>query len=303
MKEISNLQNALAENVRASRSDSTRRLYDRVWNNYAARFGADLPASPVNVALYLTDIGQKSCPSTVAAHAAAIAARHRDAGLESPSDNEGVKRMLSGHARRNLHVPKQASPIDTHAYERIQVTAQDPRPTRGGRMESLAEAMRRGTFDIAMIGLMRDALLRRGECSALVWGDLSVEPDGTGRLLIRRSKTDQVGRGCIRYVNDALIELLHAIYNASSASLDDPIVPLSPSQICRRIQSACRQAGLRGNFSGHSPRIGMAVDLARAGVSLPALMEAGRWKSPSMPAHYVRAVEAGSGAVAGWYAS
>ena len=32
----------------------------------------------------------------------------------------------------------------------------------------------------------------------------------------------------------------------------------------------------------------MAQDLARAGIELPSLMTAGRWKTPVMPAHYIR---------------
>ena len=62
-----------------------------------------------------------------------------------------------------------------------------------------------------------------------------------------------------------------------------------------------RAAGLGEGFSGHSPRIGMAQDLTAAGVGLPALMVAGRWKSERMPAYYSRAQSAGRGAVANFY--
>ena len=193
--------------------------------------------------------------------------------------------------------------LDTHAFEKIIATAQIPRITRGGRMETEEEAEMRGILDIGMIGVMRDCLLRRGECAALVWDDLTQEPDtSTGRLLIRRSKTDQTGKGSVHYVSEGVMEILKVIQiTRGSTKSTDKIIGLSPGQICRRIQKACKQAGLKGHYSGHSPRIGMAIDLARAGVSLPALMEAGRWKSEGMPAHYVRAVEAGRGAVAQWY--
>ena len=52
---------------------------------------------------------------------------------------------------------------------------------------------------------------------------------------------------------------------------------LSPSQICRRIAAAARAAGLGDGFSGHSPRIGMAIDLTRDGAGTCQQMEAGRW--------------------------
>ena len=45
----------------------------------------------------------------------------------------------------------------------------------------------------------------------------------------------------------------------------------------------------------------MARDLARAGIELPSLMNAGRWRSPNMPALYTRNETAGKGAVAQFY--
>ena len=47
----------------------------------------------------------------------------------------------------------------------------------------------------------------------------------------------------------------------------------------------------------------MALDLTRAGTELPALMTAGRWASPRMPARYTRNEAAGRNAVACYYRS
>ena len=71
-----------------------------------------------------------------------------------------------------------------------------------------------------------------------------------------------------------------------------------PHQISRRIAAMAKSAKLKGRFTGHSLRIGMAVDLAGAGIELPALMVAGRWESARMPAHYARGELAAKGAVA-----
>ena len=62
-----------------------------------------------------------------------------------------------------------------------------------------------------------------------------------------------------------------------------------------------KAAGLGDGFTGHSGRVGMAQDLAAAGVELPALMTAGRWKSSKMPARYTEGQAAGRGAVARYY--
>ena len=48
-------------------------------------------------------------------------------------------------------------------------------------------------------------------------------------------------------------------------------------------------------------RVGMAQDLVKNGVELPALMTAGRWKSAKMPARYTERQAADRGAVARYY--
>ena len=57
-------------------------------------------------------------------------------------------------------------------------------------------------------------------------------------------------------------------------------------------------AGVEGQVSGHSPRVGSAQSLAAAGASLVEMQQAGRWQSPTMPGHYARAEFASRGAVA-----
>ena len=208
---------------------------------------------------------------------------------------------MEGHACRVGVAQRQASPIDAEAYERITATAMDPRVTRGGRTETDEEARYRGLVDVSLIGLMRDALLRRSEAADLRWHDLDVQRDGSGRLTIRRSKTDQAGAGVIRYVSPVVVEALLGLWTIAEARDDDPMFGLSASQISRRITSACAQAGLEGDYSGHSPRIGMTHDLARNGFGVVDIMQVGRWKSPDMPAHYVRNIEEGKSAVARYY--
>ena len=122
------------------------------------------------------------------------------------------------------------------------------------------------------------------------------EADGTGRLLIRRSKTDAEGEGAVGFLSVPTMDALRLICGARVST--DSVFGLRPNQISRRIKQAAQAAGLGDGFSGHSPRVGMARDLARAGIELPSLMNAGRWRTPAMPAHYTRNETAGKGAVA-----
>lgn len=68
------------------------------------------------------------------------------------------------------------------------------------------------------------------------------------------------------------------------------------SEVFKRRAAA---AGLDpAQVSGHSLRVGAAQDLTAAGFGLPAIQQAGRWKSPSMPARYAEKIVPKQGAMA-----
>ena len=131
-------------------------------------------------------------------------------------------------------------------------------------------AARRGAMDVAIITTMRDGLLRVSEAAALTWGDIHPQPDGSGLLRIRRSKTDALGEGVLLYLGEEAMEALGAIRPESSAP-DGPVFGLKPAGIAARIRAAAAvAAGLGDGFTGHSGRVGMAVDLVGDGAELPA---------------------------------
>ena len=286
---------------------NTVRNYRSQWltfRTWAMRRGVPpLPAEPAQVAAYLAErielLGHK--PATLRVAASAIAFVHRSAGIEDPCARPEVKRILQSANRKAGRAQKQAKGLTADALAAIQATACDLRNARGRGLERAETAERRGRLDIALIGLMRDAMLRVSEAAALTWDDLREEPDGTGRLLIRRSKTDPEGEGAVAYVSASTMAALASIRDG--ARLSESVIGLGPNQISNRIKQAALAAELGEGFSGHSPRVGMAQDLARAGIELPGLMTAGRWRSPMMPAHYTRNETASRGAVAQFYST
>jgi integrase len=58
----------------------------------------------------------------------------------------------------------------------------------------------RATRERALLSVAYDLMARRGKLVALEVRDLTFYPDGTGRALIRRSKTDQTGEGSSAYL-------------------------------------------------------------------------------------------------------
>ena len=148
----------------------------------------------------------------------------------------------------------------------------------------------------------------------MLWSDLEVDPDGSATVAIRRSKTDQEGRGANQYLGVSTVERI--VLWAKVCGYDEPPVdetsmfcrvargdhirlrtPLSASAVSQIVSRRAAAVGVKGATS-HSLRVGSAISLVRAGASLVDLQHVGRWKSPHMPAAYVRGELARQGAVA-----
>ena len=88
------------------------------------------------------------------------------------------------------------------------------RPARRGVARAAVLAEREGTAaglrDAALLSLMSDALLRVSEASAADVADVARMADGSGTLTVLRSKTDQEGRGHVRYLGPATIARIAA---------------------------------------------------------------------------------------------
>ena len=241
-------------------------------------------------------------PATLRAYAGAFRrfadwmARAYGMGFELPADPLHVAAYLAGRASR---VGIASERMDAAA---IRATAALPRTGPTGRTESAETAIRRAVMDTALAATVRDAMLRRSEAAALRWADVEFRADGSARVSIRRSKTDQTGAGAVQYLGPQATRSLRALKRMQDAPGPDARVfgVRSGRAISNRLAAMGRAAGLDG-ISGHAGRVGMARDLVAAGASVSAVQVAGRWKSARMPAHYARAELAGRGAVAAYY--
>ena len=240
--------------------------YASQWNSFVAWSEASgrssLPASPEDVVAYLEDrFDTGARPSTLRVAAAAIARNHKDAGFYVPVQHGVARTVLDELTRDDAPGPTRALPLDLDCYLAIRKTARQPRWGRGGRLERVASARRRGALDIAMIGLMRDARLRVSEASELTWGDIERVRGGSGR--VRVAGAEEAG---YREVSADTMKRLWPIRRG--AGDDEPVLGMRPNQIATRIGAAARQAGLGESYSGDSPRLGMIRDMETLGVHL-----------------------------------
>ena len=176
---------------------------------------------------------------------------------------------------------------------RIEATAYRP---RGRGMESPGTAKARADREIALIRTMRDTLARVSEAAAFTWQQIERRPDGSATITFRRPKTDA---DTTAYLAPITVAALDAIRRGTDDAA--PVFGLSTGQIKRRIQAAAKAAGLEG-VSSHGCRIGMAQDLAQSkGIEMPAIMQAGGWRSETTVARYTARESAARGAVARFY--
>ena len=259
----------------------TYRVYGIQWKGFV-QWCADkgvqaLPTTPSVVAAYLAEKAEIASWSSLGTINAAIRKYHEDEGLESPTLDRRLRRLRKG-IRNSIDVtPNQVEGLTRDVFILIAAAGWEPRPG-----ESPERALVRAVTDIALIALMRDCMLRRSEVAQAKWQDLESRPGGRGALHILKSKTHRSGGSELRYVSlDTMVYLFRMldVRGGRGPRLVDPIFGIGEKQVCNRIQKAAEWANLPGRYRGHSPRIGMAQDLAEENFEMPSLMQAGGWRS------------------------
>ena len=154
-----------------------------------------------------------------------------------------------------------------------------------------------------MLRLGYETMRRRSELCRFKFDDLEKLPNGRAALQLRFSKTDQLGRGKLIAISEDLLALIEAWsgrtrgngYLLRRISREGDIgASLAPSSLNRRLQKLQALAGLEleGRLTGHSFRVGAALDLLEDGESLAKIMLRGGWQAESTVIKYLRAWQA-----------
>lgn len=259
-----------------------------------------LPATPDTVADFVLAQSKSAAPATVSRRRAAITKIHRLLKLDSPVSSEEVNLATRTVFRQRGRRQNQALGL-TRALKQKLI---------GACHNDL-----RGLRDRAIIAVGYDTLCRRAELVQLQIDDVTVKIDGSGTILVRKSKTDQYAAGRLAYLSAET--LTHLQCWLANANLDTgPIFrgihgthlmpdALHPYSVARLIKDLAHDAGLDkkliAKLSGHSMRVGAAQDMAAAGIDLGAIMHAGGWKSPDMVMRYIEHMEVGKSGMARLY--
>ena len=122
------------------------------------------------------------------------------------------------------------------------------------------------------------------------------EPNGSGMVIIRRSKTDQYAAGDTRYLRSETLERIDTFLETVGITSGHIAVRFHSNRHTRAVMAKSQkalktpgirqltvrrmnQSGYRGRFGSHSFRVGSAQELARNGAGDIEIMRAGGWKT------------------------
>ena len=196
----------IAESVAAARAAGTRRTYASAWRAFTAWCAREghtaVPAHPVTVAAYLiacadtvTEAGERAfAPATLAHRLAAIAHHHRRTGHPSPTGDDLVRQAMSGIRRGYATAgDRPRSPRAPLLTADILAIVDKARADCQGWADEVVERR-----DTALLLLGFAGAFRRSELVALNCGDVALHRLDGLHIRLRKSKTDQEGRGTIR---------------------------------------------------------------------------------------------------------
>ncbi len=334
--------------LRTSLSDNTRSAYRTGWRRFTAWCDAagtnPMAATPDDLASFVVQLASRP-PSpaattaeraplsvaTIRVYLAAIGREYRERNRPSPVDDSRVAAVLRGLGRRRERRERRVKALREEELARI-LACCDEQATSGSRGLITVR-------DAALLAAGFAGALRRSELCALLVEDveflddpLSLQACGPGGqgpaphgraataadgasggaagmfLHIRRSKTDQFGRGQRVAVPEG--RLLRPVsrlrrWLALSGIDRGPLFqtmrrgghvqgrPLHPTDVARLVKRYAAATGLDpAHYAGHSLRAGFVTSAAAHGARLDKIMEVTRHASPATVMRYIRHADA-----------
>ena len=282
-----------ANTIRAWRADW------EIFGEFCRTFKVEpLPATANTVRDFVfACVSNNKKPATIRRYVSTIGRAHRASGVADPSASEEVKLSLKEMGRKAPARQRQARGLTWAEIELF--LSVSPRGLRDIR-------------DRALAAVAYDTMCRREELVSLMVEDIGEGSDGSGSILIRRSKTDTAGEGATAYLSPLTMRLLNQ-WITEAGIKEGPIFlrvhgaagvggALTAQNITAVLRKVGKWIGLDKEewerISGHSCRVGAAQDLLALNIDLSSVMQAGRWKDTRMPMRYGEKVLASRGAMA-----
>ncbi len=292
--ELAEMVDKAREYADASKASATRKAYASDladFHAFADRHSAPtLPADPALVALYVTHLAESKTVATIKRRLVAIAQTHKAASLANPVAHPKVREVFKGIARTKGVAQHRKAALTDDLLGRLLLAL----PGTGLKAKR----------DRALLLLGFACASRRSELAALDVEDLAFDARGLA-VTIRRSKTDQEGKGSIigvPFIPNAGLCAARAVRAWLDAAriIEGPVFRtfskggriqanrIDGRDVARLVQKVAERAGLDGDFGGHSLRAGFVTAAAQKGASFAAIQAVSRHKTVEELSKYIR---------------
>lgn len=285
------LDGAMAPNtIRAYRSDFA---HFSTW--CAAHNVPSLACDAEALSRYVSYDAQHSKVATLNRRLASLSSIFGLLGISDPTKHADLLLLLKKIKRQRGSAQSQAEPLTKDIIAKLT-------PYVGSGLA--------GQRNLVLLHFGHQTMRRRSELCRFTFSDICTLPAERFGIRLRFSKTDQEGKGKLLPITPELHTLLvqwHDVIRCRQAKegnnndsdlilrgimkgnrISDSLSPASINRILRQIQ---RRSDIKTTvpFSGHSFRVGGALDLLMAGVSMEKIMLRGGWSSESTVIKYLRA--------------
>lgn len=280
-----NFDGAFAENtIRAYRSD-----FEQYSKWCANKSIPPIPATADNLAMYVDDLSQTCKSATIRRRMNSLGTIFRLSGNPDPTKNPEVVLALKRMHRSIGRHQKQATPLTHNHLERLLSNCSDDL---------------KGMRNRVLLQLGYETMRRRSELCAFRFEDLEIRSDAKPILHLRKSKADQESIGRVIPISTALGELIEMWREKISAksgfilravdkhgNVSSVLSPGSIQLILNCLNDSTTAYDFGNTFSGHSFRVGAALDLLNRGETLERIMIRGGWKSQDSAVRYLQQLD------------
>lgn len=251
---------------------------------------APLPALPDSLVAYIDHLSTINKSATVRRKLHSLGSLLKLLGLEDTTKAPAVVIALKRANRTLGRAQEQAIPL---TRDRLEI------------LKAVCDASPAGLRNKVLLQMGYETMRRRSEICQFTFEDLDVLANGKPVLRLRRSKTDQDGQGKLIPISEYLVKLLDewaALLQQQGLAAHGPILRrvhsngaigqnalmgASISPLLKQLQANTELKDI-APFSGHSFRVGAALDLLNRGVPMEVIMLRGGWRSQTTALNYLR---------------
>ncbi len=278
---LAKFDGAFAQNtIRAYRSDFIQYQNWCLQNNQEP-----IPATAETMAMYVDYLSENNKSATIRRRINSLGTVLKLSKNHDPTKQPEVILALKRMHRKIGWAQQQATPLTKSLLNQL--------------LNNCDKSIR-GLRNKVLLRLGYETMRRRSELCIFKFEDLDQAPNGKPIIRLNFSKTDQFGTGKVLPISEELLNLLEtwkeivgdegSILRSINkhGHIGNNLNPASISTILKTLQKELKSGPNEQPLSGHSFRVGAALDLLEQGEPLEKIMLRGGWQTDSTAIKYLR---------------